>query len=648
MHPRATRSLAALAETLFPGSSVMPGSVGLRVVERYDGEILDWLPDPTARRDLIRFLRLLDTRLGVLFHGRLRPFADLDPAGREAAVRRMARSPIGQVRLAIKALKGTLGSLYMNPPPGHDGDWAPWQAIGYHPGQPVPVPTHDRLSVTGVEAEAVWTTDVVVVGSGAGGGTAAAVLAGAGLGVVLIEKGDYLDRADFPRREGDALRAMYLDAALGTTTDGGITLLAGATVGGGTVVNYSTAFPTPDRLRKQWDDEAGFHGVFTGDAFDRALEAVQRRVGVTWDESLPSRRDTLLESGLRARGWHVDRLPRNVRGCEPSECGNCSMGCRLGAKQSGLETWLRDAVASGATMVPGAEATRILVEGGRAVGVVVRSAAGSMIIRARAVILAAGALHTPALMVRSGITGAAVGRHLTLHPVTAVWGRYPEPVDQWTGILQARYSDEFADLDGEGYGFKFETTAVHQSFPPLLFGFESGASLMHDLARLRYWYPIGILLRDRGTGRMTIGRDGTARWRYRFDRTDLRHLGVAVEKAAAVHAAAGAEEVLSSTLQPVRWTPTSGGTESGFASQVAAAGLGANRTVYVSFHQMSSARMGSNPDESVVGLWNEAHAVPGLFVMDGSAFPTASGVNPALTIQAVAHRAATMLAERLA
>ncbi|HUG75754.1 MAG TPA: GMC family oxidoreductase, partial [Acidimicrobiia bacterium] len=349
-----------------------------------------------------------------------------------------------------------------------------------------------------------------------------------------------------------------------------------------------------------------------------------------------------------ARGWHVDRLPRNVRGCEPSECGNCSMGCRLGAKQSCLETWLRDAVASGATLVPGAEATRILVEGGRAVGVVVRSAAGPMTIRARAVILAAGALHTPAIMVRSGITGAAVGRHLTLHPVTAVWGRYLEPVDQWTGILQARYSDEFADLDGEGYGFKFETTAVHQSFPPLLFGFESGASLMHDLARLRYWYPIGILLRDRGTGRMTIGRDGTARWRYRFDRTDLRHLGVAIEKAAAVHAAAGASEVLSSTLQSVRWTPTSGGTESGFASQVAAAGLGANRTVFVSFHQMSSARMGSNPDESVIGPWNEVHAVPGLFVMDGSAFPTASGVNPALTIQAVAYRAATMLAERLA
>ncbi|HUG75249.1 MAG TPA: GMC family oxidoreductase N-terminal domain-containing protein, partial [Acidimicrobiia bacterium] len=346
MHPRVARSLGALAETLFPGSSVMPASVDLRVVERYEDEILDRLPDPAARRDLIRFLRLLDTRLGVLFHGRFRAFAALAPAGREAAVRRMARSPIGQVRLAIKALKGTLGSLYMNPPPDHDGDWAPWQAIGYSPGQPVPVPTHDRLPVTAAEAGAMWTTDVVVVGSGAGGGTAAAVLAGAGLGVVLVEKGDYLDRADFPRREGDALRAMYLDAALGTTTDGGITLLAGATVGGGTVVNYSTAFPTPDRLREQWDGVAGFHQVFTGDSFDRALEAVQRRVGVTWDESLPSRRDTLLESGLRARGWHVDRLPRNVRGCEPSECGNCSMGCRLGAKQSCLETWLRDAVAS--------------------------------------------------------------------------------------------------------------------------------------------------------------------------------------------------------------------------------------------------------------------------------------------------------------
>jgi long-chain-alcohol oxidase len=647
MHPGAARSLEALAETLFPGSSVMPSATDLRLVERYESEILDWIPDPAARRDLVRFLRLLDTRLGVLFHGRPKAFTGLDGAGREAAIRRMARSPVGQVRFAIKAVKGTLGSLYMNPPPGYDADWAPWRVIEYDPVT-VSAPPHDRLPMAAVEADAVWTTDVVVVGSGAGGGTAAAVASGAGLGVVIVEKGEYLDRADFPRREGDALRAMYLDAALGTTADGGISLLAGATVGGGTVINYSTAFPTPDRLREQWDGVAGFHRVFTGDAFDRSLEVVQSRVGVTLEESEPSRRDTLLEAGLRARGWHAGPLPRSVRGCDPTECGNCSMGCRLGAKQSGLETWLRDAAASGATLLPGTEATRILVEEGRAVGVAVQSAEGSMTIRARAVVLAAGALHTPVLMARSGISDPAVGRHLTLHPVTAVWGRYSEPVDQWEGILQARYSDEFADLDGDGYGFKFETTAVHQSFPPALFGFESGEALMHDLAGLRHWYPVGILLRDRGTGRMTFDRDGTARWRYRFDRADLRHLGVAVEKAAAVHAAAGAEEVLSSTLRAVRWTPANGGTESAFASRVARAGMGVNRTMYLSFHQMSSARMGADPRESVVGQWNETHSTPGLFVMDGAAFPTASGINPALTIQAVAHRAATMVAERLA
>lgn len=646
MHPRAVRSLRALAETLLPGSVTMPAASDLGVVDRFETEILDSLPDPAARRDLVRFLRLLDSRLaGLLFHRRPRAFADLDREGREAAVRHMAGSPLSQVRLAVKAVKGTLGALYMNPPPGATGEWPVWSQLRYRPAT-VEVPDHDRLPTMGVEDGAEWSTDVVVIGSGAGGGTAAAVLAGAGLRVIVVEKGDYLDRGDFPRREADALRALYADAALGTSTDGGITMVAGSTVGGGTVVNYSTALPTPDPLRQYWDTTAGFHQVFTGEAFERSMSAVTRRIGVTVAESAPSRRDLLLERGLRSLGWHVAPLPRNVRGCDPTECGNCVMGCRLGAKQSTLETWLRDATASGASLLPGTEATRILVEDGRAVGVTVRSGDATMTIRARAVVLAAGALYSPALMLRSGAGGPAVGRNLTLHPVTAVWGRYAEPVDQWEGMLQTRYSDEFGDLGG-GYGFKFETTAVHQSFPPLLFGFESGAGFIDDLAALRHWFPVGILLRDRPSGRVRLRRDGRPRWDYRFDRADLANVGVAVEKAAAVHAAAGADEVLSSTLTPVRWRPAAGGSPLEFADRVRRAGLGANRTVYVTFHQMSSARMGSDPRESVVGSWNEAHHTPGLFVVDASAFPDASGVNPSFTIQVIAHRAATMLADRL-
>lgn len=649
MHARALRSLSAFADTLLPGDSTMPSAATLEVAARFEPEVLDRLPDPAARRDLIRLLRLLDTRLGgLLLHGRPHRFADLDDSARAVVLRRLARSPSSQVRLGMKALKGTLGMLYMNPPPAHAGEWAPWTVIGYPLPVSVAVPPMEPLPTSPFEPGSSWETDVVVVGSGAGGGAAAAVLAGAGVDVVVVEKGGYADRGDFPRLETEALDRLYMDRALSTTSDGGITMIAGETVGGGTVVNYTTAFPTPDALREEWDRVAAFDRVFTGDAFARSVEAVERRIGVTRAESVPSARDLLMERGLRSLGWHVDVLPRNVAGCDPGECGYCGGGCRLGAKQSSLETWLRDAAAAGATVVAGAEVEEVVVEDGRAVGVRARGQGGTMTIRAPVVILAAGSLHTPAILLRSGIGGPAAGRHLRLHPATAVWGRFPKRVEQWSGMLQTRYSDEFADLDGRGYGFKFETTAVHQSFPPLLFGWESGEGFQRDLADLGHWSLVGILLRDRGAGRVTVDRGGRPRWRYRFHRTDLAHLAVAAEKAATVLAAAGAEEVLSSTLLPVRWTPGLEGSAADFAQRVRRFGLGANRTVYVSFHQMGSARMGSDPRSSVVGPRNEAHDVKGLYVMDGSAFPNASGVNPAFTIQAIAHRGATLLADSLA
>jgi choline dehydrogenase-like flavoprotein len=145
---------------------------------------------------------------------------------------------------------------------------------------------------------------------------------------------------------------------------------------------------------------------------------------------------------------------------------------------------------------------------------------------------------------------------------------------------------------------------------------------------------------------VAIRRDGSAVWRYRISRYDQAHVRVGVRRAAEVMAAAGAIEVLSSTVRPVRWVPGSTSLES-FMDEVDAVGYGSNRMRYFSFHQMGSARMGSDPETSVVGADNQAHDTPGLYVMDASCFPTASGVNPMLTIAAIAHRGANLLAERL-
>jgi choline dehydrogenase-like flavoprotein len=440
---------------------------------------------------------------------------------------------------------------------------------------------------------------------------------------------------------------MYLDGALGSSADGSTLMLAGATLGGGTVVNYTTSFPTPAEIRAEWDRVAGFDRVFTGQSFESSSVAVQNRFGVNLDNGSPSNRDRLMEKGLRGLGWHVDEMPRNAVGCLEPDCGYCTMGCRVGAKRSTLSTYLQDAADSGARIITDADVRVVETDQGQATGVTARVGGHMVMVRSRTVVLAAGALSTPAILLRSGRGGPAAGRYLRVHPVTALWGRFDEMVEPWAGILQTRYSDQFANLDGSGHGFKFETAPVHPLFPSAFIGWEDGASFKRDVLGLGHLNVAGILLRDRDHGRVVIRRDGSPVWRYRISEFDQSHVRVGVRRAAEMLAESGAREVITSSVRPVRWIPGSGSLET-FMDEADAIGYGPNRTSYFSFHQMGTARMGSNPATSVVDMNNETHDTTGLYVMDGSCFPTASGVNPMVSIAAIAHRGATILAERIA
>ncbi len=650
--PADIATYAAVADALLPP---LPGKAGtvwsssasdLGLPGRLPG-LFERLPTERSRADLVRLLRMLATRPGALaLYGRPVPFPALAPPAAEAVLRRMATSRIPAARQAFGALRRLTGALLTTAPP--DAATTPfWQETGY-PGPDGPPPaTPKGIAPVDVTAPGRWTADAVVVGSGAGGGVVAGVLAAAGFDVVVLEQGGYYNEGDFTHREDEAYADLYLDGALNSTTDGAIGILAGANLGGGTTVNYTTSFATPDQVRAEWDRVAGFSGVFSGPDYDAASEAIHERLGINTDHNSPAARDALMEQGLRGRGWHVAAMPRNVLGCTESACGYCTMGCRIGAKQGTLRTFLQDAADRDSRIVVRAHVETILVEQGRAVGVVADVAGNRLEVRARAVVLAAGALNTPAVLLRSGLKAAPVGRNLRLHPVTAVWGRFAERVDPWTGILQALYSDEFTDLDGEGYGFKFETAPIHPMFPAGFFGWDSGRRFKELLLDYAHWTPIGILLRDRGAGRVSVDRQGEPRWAYKLSGVDRGHMREGVRRAAEVLAEAGAEEVLASTSVPVSWAPRSSGTLEDFVAGVDAVGYGPHQTAYLSFHQMGSARMGADPAQAAVGADNQVHGVPGLYVMDASCFPTASGVNPMTSIQTIAWRAATLLAEKL-
>ena len=600
------RSLDAICETFAPGA----------VEQGVPDAVLDAIEHDLSRRERQRLLLLLRTWLPG--------YSRLPQSRREAVLRGWRDSPVPLMRTGFQALrKAALAFAYMLP--------GRWEAIGYPgplgPQADAPEPRLEPIQPRGqLELEC----DVCVVGSGAGGGVAAAVLAAAGLDVVVLEAGGYWSERDFDGAERAGLRRLFRGGGASATDDQGVGLIAGVCLGGGTVVNYSTSFRTPAEVLEEWEG-LGFPSAELGSS----LDAVCDRLGVNTDHNLPSRRDEVMRRGLESLGWHVDAMPRNVLGCEQGVvCGSCGYGCPLGAKQSTLRTWLEDAAAAGARIVVGTKARRVLVENGRIVGV----DAGTVHVRTCTVVVAAGAIETPALLLRSGLRNPNVGRGLRLHPATAVFGIFDEEIRPWEGTMQALYSDQHRHLD-DGYGVKYETVPAHPALLTAAVPWDGAAEHARLMASLPRLSGIAVIPRDRGSGRVRIGRDGEPIVTYRLAPDDARRLATGVDGAGRIMAAAGAREVFSANARLQRFTD-------GFPA--GAFRFGPGRGALYSFHIMGSARMGGSPAMSAANAAGETWEVPNLVVADGSAFPTASGVNPMITIEAIAHLNASRLAEKLA
>jgi choline dehydrogenase-like flavoprotein len=646
LSPRQRRALEDICDAFCPDGNGAPRARELGVVDAVLTAV-SRNPRESERKQLAMLLSLWDAPgLGVLGGGRRQRFSSMPGPDRERLLLSWADSRLPQRRAVFEALrKGSLLFYYMLSSP--DGSRNPaWDAIGYDGplGTLAAAPRKTLIPVT-INHDMRLECDAVIVGSGAGGGTAAGVLAAAGLDVIVIESGDYYDDEDFDGSEAKALTQFYM-AAPSASHDQSITLLAGSCLGGGTVVNYSTSFRTPNDIRAEWAS----HGVaaFTSQVYSESLDAVCERLGVNQEYNEPSTREQKLQEGCVKLGWHVDAMPRAVRHCaQGKECGYCGLGCRVGAKQSVVKTWLSDAFASEARLIVRTKVSRVLVEGGAARGVVGRTVEGHhLTVRARAVIAACGAIHTPALLKRSGLQNENIGKHLKLHPATAVFGVFDEELKPWEGVMQALYSDQHRNLH-DGYGLKYETAANHPhlfiAFVPWR-GSREHFALMEGLPNT---VPMGVLLRDRDGGEVRVGRDGEPVVRYRLSAFDADHLRTGVGGAAQILEAAGARQILSSHARLVSYEPGRSGSRDQFISAGDAVGYGPGQVHLGSFHIMGSARMGGSPASSVCDPTGQTWDVRGLYVLDGSAFPTASGVNPQISIQAIAHMSSRALAARL-
>jgi choline dehydrogenase-like flavoprotein len=461
--------------------------------------------------------------------------------------------------------------------------------------------------------------------------------------VIVLEEGGHHTKAEFKMREDQAYPMLYQEAGARATKDAAIAILQGRTVGGTTVVNWTTSFRTPEKVLEHWKKVHAVGG-FTKADLDPHWDAIEQRLNI---QKVPleetNRNNRTLYDGCKALGLEVDTTRRNVKQCMKS--GYCGMGCPIDAKQSMLVTYLPDAVAAGATVVSRCRVDKLVVEGGR----VVRAECSeigedghhptgrNLTIEAKYFVLAAGAINTPGILLRSGLGGGMVGRRTFLHPVVGTSSKFKDPIEPFYGAPQSVASHAFADR-GDKVGIFLEAAPLHPMLAALAsqgFGSSLHTKVMAHLPNLAAHVALTIdgFHESETGGTVELRKSGAPVLDYVLPPRIWEALREGYKWLIKIDLAAGAEEVFTSHIDP-----TMSFTSEKDLPKLDSAPFEPHKVSVFSAHVMGGAMMGDDPARSVVRSSDlRHHTLTNLHIMDGSVLPTSLGVNPSETLYGLAH-----------
>ncbi|KAL5624042.1 hypothetical protein BROUX41_004102 [Berkeleyomyces rouxiae] len=517
------------------------------------------------------------------------------------------------------------------------------------------------------QAPEVLHTDIVVVGSGPGGGVCAQTLSEAGYDVIVVDKGLYYPSQSFPMTQFEGEHHLFENHGSVTSESSSTNCVAGSCWGGGGTINWGVSLRTQSYVRNEWatGDDLPF---YTSTEYDDCMDVVWDTIGASTDYPKDFRGKTLKEGACRI-GYEAENLALNSGNNKEHYCGRCHLGCGSNSKQGPMTTWLPRAARNGARFVEGFQVQRVMFdeEGTTAVGVEGawtsrESAAGTkhtrivQIMARRAVVISAGSLWSPVILKKSGIKNPVIGKNLHLHPVGLVLGRFDREINPWEGPAMSTVVKSFENLDGAGHGVKIEPSCSVPYVGLIAFPWSPGITHRMDLLKYPTLAPYVIVTRDRDPGRITVdSTTGGPQVHYTPSKLDAKHTLEGMCATARILHAQGALEIFVGIPTASSFTRSAAPSDPAAPDPAFEAWLSGIRRIgtsgagmpWLTAHQMGTCRMSGHAKRGVVDAQGRVYGREKLYVADASVLPSASGVNPMVSVMATALHIARGMVERL-
>ena len=454
--------------------------------------------------------------------------------------------------------------------------------------------------------------DFIIIGSGASGGALSYYLTKSGANVLMLEAGKRFNPEDFPTNELDANAELMWSGGTDMNTDASTIFLRGKVVGGGTIINQCLLDRFDDVALNDWRTASGID-FFKSETMARHYDEVESHIDLYHLEKKDWNKNAeLYAKGFDQMGLEWSPLRRGQNNCDGNDCIVCLGGCSRKSKQSTTVTFIPKAEKQGLTLISEFEVNDV-IHGDKFVTVQGTKHGRTESFYGAKCILACGAVGTTKMMLKAGMDKRlpAVGKNFHCHPQFMNIAFFNEVIDSHKGSFQSVKS---SDPRFREWGFKLENVFAGPVAVALL---RSGYGLDHQQFMRRYsnMACIEVAVRDQDPGTIQLNNKGRLVIKKSLTDNDRQRADRGNELVRNVFTQLGAYEVMTSPLQ-------------------------------IALHLMGGCGIGTDESKSVVNESFQVHGMKNLYIADSSTFPNAPGVNPMLSIHALAHRASeSILAE---